>query len=416
MMRYFAAAAKKDLARIAKDPIALLTWVGIPIVLGGLMTLVSSGGGGSSPTAQLVVTDLDDSLLSGFLVGAFGQGPLAEMVEVEQLELEPGRARVDAGDVSAQLVIPAGFGAALLAETPTALELITNPAQRILPGILEESLSMLSEAAFYVHRVFGDQLRDLTQGMDAEAGPSSAEVARISVAIRDSIERLQGTLFPPVLSLASTTRSVEDEQDDLEWTFGILLLPSVLFMALFFVAQGLSEDLWVEREQGTLRRAAIAPAPFAQFLLGKLGAGAVVFAGVTAVGLFVGCSWHGLPLSRLPACVLWAALSGLVLQLLLLTMQSLASTRRAGSILTNVALFPLLMIGGGFLPLEALPDGMAAIGSWTPNGWAMIQLKEVLLYGRTGLAFGGAIVVQLAIGALLFLVTHARLSRSFLQA
>jgi ABC-type multidrug transport system permease subunit len=42
-------------------------------------------------------------------------------------------------------------------------------------------------------------------------------------------------------------------------------------------------------------------------------------------------------------------------------------------------LFPLMMIGGNFFPLEAMPDWMARIGRFTPNGWSMQQLKSILL-------------------------------------
>jgi len=35
------------------------------------------------------------------------------------------------------------------------------------------------------------------------------------------------------------------------------------------------------------------------------------------------------------------------------------------------------MLGGSFFPFEAMPEGMAALGRRTPNGWALERFKEL---------------------------------------
>ena len=57
-----------------------------------------------------------------------------------------------------------GFSEAVLKEEPTRLLLVVNPAQRILPGIVEEFLRVLVDGAFYAHRLIGPELRAMAKG------------------------------------------------------------------------------------------------------------------------------------------------------------------------------------------------------------------------------------------------------------
>ena len=47
---------------------------------------------------------------------------------------------MDAGDASALVVLPAGLQDAVLGQGTVEIRLVTNPAQRILPGMIEEAL------------------------------------------------------------------------------------------------------------------------------------------------------------------------------------------------------------------------------------------------------------------------------------
>jgi hypothetical protein len=193
--------ACKDWARLRRDPLALVLWLGIPLVVGALMTLLAGGREGPKPQAHLLVADEDDTFLSGFLVGALSQERAGGFVRAEAVTAAAGRARMDDGDASALLVIPAGFSRAVLGTGTAELELVTNPSQRILPGIVEEMLSMLTDAVFYLQRLLGDDLRRMADG-PPPGGAADEWVAGISVRIRHLVDGLEGTLFPPVIEVA----------------------------------------------------------------------------------------------------------------------------------------------------------------------------------------------------------------------
>ena len=72
-MSFFRVSVVKDLRRARRDPTSIAISVVIPLFIGILIKLVSSGGW--VPTAKLLIADEDDSLLSSFMVSALGQGP-----------------------------------------------------------------------------------------------------------------------------------------------------------------------------------------------------------------------------------------------------------------------------------------------------------------------------------------------------
>jgi len=71
-MGFLWSAAAKDLRRLLRDGAALLVWIGIPLLIGGLLTLATGGRGGAAPKAVLLVSDEDDTFLTGTLLGALG--------------------------------------------------------------------------------------------------------------------------------------------------------------------------------------------------------------------------------------------------------------------------------------------------------------------------------------------------------
>lgn len=78
-----------------------------------------------------------------------------------------------------------------------------------------------------------------------------------------------------------------------------------------------------------------------------------------------------------------------------------------------VLLFPLMMAGGSFFPFEAMPAWMAAIGKFTPNGWALEELKKILLGRAETVSLGTSFIGLLAVIVILFAVSTHRLRSGF---
>jgi ABC-type multidrug transport system permease subunit len=187
-------------------------------------------------------------------------------------------------------------------------------------------------------------------------------------------------------------------------------------MALLFIAQGSSEDLWEEHQRGTLKRAATSPVAIGTWLLAKLGACTLL---MLAVGLLAGTiaiALLGFDPLRTAAGIAWATLAAATFGVLMLLLQSLAKSRRGASVLGMLVLFPLLMLGGSFFPFAAMPEGLARIGKLTPNGIALVQLQHLLdgTAQARGLLTAAAVLVGTSLPLFALLVLRVR--RAFVQA
>ncbi len=402
--------AIKDLRRRRRDPMGLLLWFAIPIFVGVMLKLAFGGPGAAPPRAHVLVVDEDDSLASQFLIGALSQGGDSSPFRGEKVSAEDGRRRIEAGEATALLVIPKGFGRAVLQEQPATLRLVTNPAQQILPALVKGGVELLPDVVFYAHRLFGTQLRSLSAMIDGTAPPQEADVGRLATELYRASRSLGATraALPFGVEVVGDTPAKAQGPG-----FGEVFLPSLLFMSLFFVASGLSGDVWVERELGTLRRALQAPMSARAYFGGKVLAGAVLFALVTIVALALARWGFGLAISRLPAAALWATATGVVFLLIFTVLELHASSQRTAGFLVNLVLLPLLMLGGCFFPFEVMPDWMASVGRWTPNGWALVQLKATLAGQLTAGAFGLRLLGLGLLGCVLFFWALRRFAGRF---
>ena len=371
-MSFLLASFRKDLARWRQERNSFLIWLAIPLMIGGLLTLMSSGGGGG-PSGTLLINDQDDTLVSGFIVGAFTQDQLGELFVVQQVTAEEGAEMVEAGEASGFLTIPKGFQDAFLNDTPVTLLLKTNPSQVILPGIIENVTEVLLDAGFYLQAMFGEELKKI-QVADTGDVPSNAFVSEIAVGINEKIQALGTSLFPPAFELTIVEPPPTEPQPDI----GILFLPGIVLMALLFSSQGMSSDYWKERDNGTLRRLVSSPGLLNQFVLGKAFAATAIIGTITGITMVLGFLYHDIAWSKLLPSLLFVVSAGIGFFAWFAALQMLFSTQKGANLLTTILLFPLLMIGGSFFPLDALPDWLASIGRMSPNGFVADRLTTEL--------------------------------------
>lgn len=409
--RFIWVSARKDLQLRRRDWLATLLWLSVPLVIALLVSMVAGGGG--QPSGKLLVADEGGGLAGRLVVGAFGAGELGEMFAVEAVDTAEGRARMEAGDASALLVIPEGFSEAVLAGDPTALQLVKNPAQRILPGIAEEVVSVLADGIFYLQQLFGDTLAEFAKGPPTGATTfPDLTVAAFSTEINGVLRRFREYLDPPLLELDTVVEEAESAQAASQDTM-LAFFPGMLFMAMLFIAMGLTEEIWKEHDSGTLQRTRTTPGELRAFLAGKLLAIGAVLVAVLSVALASGSLFLDFRARDLPLAAFWAVGFGLCAYLGFLCIQTFAASQRSGSILGSCILFPLLMAGGSFFPFEAMPEGMAAFGRLTPNGWALTRFRD-LAGGEVGASQALAdFAVLLGAGGALFLLATRRVRKRF---
>jgi ABC-type Na+ efflux pump permease subunit len=407
-MSFLITSLKKDLARWRHDIIAILIWIFIPLMIGGLITVLM-GSAGARPHGVLLLVDEDDTLLSALVAGAYTAGELGDLISVETTTLEAGTQRIDAGEASGLLVIPAGFAAAFVDAEPVTLTLKTNPSQTILPEVITSVTEILLDAGFYVRELFADEIGRLHES-GIEAG--DALFADLAISVRSKLESLAPRLLPPAIDV----QIVEPEAEAPSPPLALLFMPGIIVMAVLFAANGLAGDFWRERAQGTLRRLVFAPARLGGFIAGKALAAAVVIAFVGGLTLVLGFLYHGLAWIKLPFALLWIVVSGVALFAWFATLQMLFNTQRAANLVSSMLLFPLLMAGGSFFPLAVMPGWMAAIGRASPNGFVADRLTDQIAGTGAGLIGPDGWLTVLAAALAGLLVCSWRLSSGFARA
>ncbi|MEE8259247.1 MAG: ABC transporter permease [Sphingomonadales bacterium] len=378
-MRFLALTVIKEIKRRFNDPLGLIMWLMIPLILGGMLTSVLGGASGPTPKAVLLLTDLDDTFISQAIPQALGGGQLADMIEIQEVTREVGNTRINDNDGSAHLVIPEGFSEAYLNKAPIALELTTNPAQRISPKLIREVMASLLDLGHYIQLVLGDEIKLIVDG-DAAADLSITDVAAL---ISGKMEKLGPYAFPPVIEVVDETPVPEGRS----LSMTLLMFPGVLVMAVVFAGQGISGIYWQDREKGILQRWRAGPNGMWVYWTGLFIASMFILGLVTFPILAGGFYLIDIPFTKLVPSLLWIMLTGPLLFGTLVLVQVMAPSRRAGGVISTLLVFPLLMAGGSFFPKETLPDVIRAVSDYTPNGQILEPLKQYFLgtYGSSGL-------------------------------
>ncbi len=371
----------KEMKRRFNDPGGLISAIMIPFVIGFLMASVM-GGGGSSIKARLLVTDLDDSFISQGILSALGQDQIANMILVEKVTRDEGQQRINEGDGSGHLVIPEGFGQSWLDREDVALELTVNPSQYISPRLIREMLTSLLDLGEILHKVFGEELKIISQSLESDELVGITTSA-FSANITDKVSGIAELVFPPVLEVEDVT----PEPEGVSVGMALLMFPGILVMAAFFAANGQSSSFWTEKERGTLGRWVASPNAFSTFWIAQWFTAMVLTAVVAAPIMLAGFFYLGISYEKYFTALAWLALTGPVLFAVLSLIQVLAPSRKAGSMISTLIMFPLLMAGGSFFPTETMPKFIATIAQYTPNGRVIEPLKGYLIgeYGASGM-------------------------------
>jgi len=360
-----------ELRRRLSDPLTLLTWVAIPLLMAGLLSAVFGPKGTGLPRARVLVVDHDRSFASQALLSALSNPRLEGLLEVELAEPEAARRAMDRGRASALLEIPASFGADLLANRPVRLQLHRNPAESILPQIAEEVLAVLADGGTALRAVLVAMVGD--QRLFAEP-PSLAQVTGLASSVYTLLDdpSTRRLLDPETLSV--THRHPPAKAASRSAVVG-WFAPGFVVMALLFLAQGQSSDVQEDAAAGRLVRAFSFPTPPTVVMAGK--AAALVAMGlfdgaVLAVAFVAALGWRPAAPVAVAATLVAAAAALVGLALLL---RGLTRSLPAGNAATAGVMVGLGFLGGCFMPTQLLPGAFQAVARVVPTGWAVDALR-----------------------------------------
>ncbi len=411
----------KDLRRRRRSPLGTLILLLFPLIYAGVLALAFGGDGERVPKVQLLIANQDEGFLGDFLVGAFANEEAAQYFDAEEVSVEDGRTRMEAGEASALLVLPPELTDALLVhpeartELPLVLELVRNPAQSILPRVAEEITSVLAEILSAGSYVLSEPLTELRPFLDTEEAPTAAAVAAVAVSSHRLIQAGSPYILPPVITLEASTPDAEEDGDSGDGTDSIFLfiLPGVTVFSLFMIGELCMRDLITELKQGTLQRQLAGPVTLSTVVASKVAVTAVVATGcllVISIIAWVQGAGTGDPLAAL---LLSATLILCVTGVAALLYGLAPDEGRAGTA-GSVIFLVMAFTGGSFIPLNGLPPLLRQISPLSPFYWGTDGYVSLLTGGGMLDIAPNALVLAL-IGALSLTLGASRLHRHLRQ-
>lgn len=384
-IRYMVAVAWKELQLLSKDLAGLAILLVLPLMLGSLMAagnlVLGSKGGEAEIALKVLLVNQDPGIFGSEVAKAIGGIP---QLAVETLDdAAAAEARVREGEVTAAIVIPAGFSQQIDAYTPTSITVIVDPAQPesagIVTGIMKQVVSEVTLWGSVQHGV-----RAVLDGSGLLASASPDQQRAIAAQSLGAVmTRINDLRKNP--TIAVVTQNLEGATLSPGWgAFFAYLFAAFTVMFIFFVVAAAAVSLLEEREAGVLRRLTAAPIPRGAILVGKILAFMVIPCVQVAVMLGVAHFAFKVPLGTSPAAL---AVLTLVVSLVAVAMgvllASLVKNAKQADNLGLVLGLVLAMVGGA-MPFGKAPmfrqEGIAGLlPKLVPHGYAVEGYYRIMV-------------------------------------
>jgi ABC-2 type transport system permease protein len=342
--------------------------IAVPLLLTTVFGMML--GGGESRTI-VAFADLDGSRYSADLVAGLD----SRSYDVRKVSEAEARAEVTAGQASAAVVVPKGFGDDMLTGVKTTVLLIRDPRASSSLAVSEalngriERLAADAETIRIVRLTF---LRVAGTTGTAFGAPSPEDVYTYA-----------NTLWSPKppLSVAevkvqqSNVRGASQSPAGFQQYSLGFTLTFMLFMGL-----GSAGGFLDDRELGTLSRLLTTPNNKATLILGKVAGIYVTVLFEAALMIGAGVVLYRVPWGSDPLGVVMIISSFALAATGLGVMAStLTRTRGQLSAITAVASTALAMLGGCYWPIDIVNESMRLVSRFTPTGWAMAALVDIVV-------------------------------------
>ncbi len=420
-MRAIFLAVRKDLLQSLRSPLRSVVFLLFPVVFALLIGAAFGGGGGGRKLApiRIALVDEDGGPVARLAGSAFTQSNAPVDFEVTPVEMPEATRLVENDKVSAVVRIPKGFSDSLFTGSPTEIYLVRNPAQSISPEIVKGYVEVLALAGSAASRILGEplrEIRDLTRG-DTPVPPADVFISRVSVAINHRVRGVGRYVLPPAIRLEKAKAAGpagNANQSGSPLSIALFVLPGMATFSLLTLALAAMADLRREESAGTLSRQLCAPAYPWSPILGKIASTLVVALACILVLSLVAAVWARAGVSPAGFAILSFAFAFAATGFATL-IQSLFASERAGMAVGSIVVMVMSMLGGSWIPLDALPSFVRGVAPLTLNYWANEGYRSLIFDSATLRDLAPNLGVLFAIGAGLTLVALRLLRRRYMR-
>jgi ABC-2 type transport system permease protein len=349
--------AKKDLALRVRDRSVAVIGLIAPLALAFVFDAVLGdvvAGDTEALDLSFAVVDLDDGPLGGALTGTVEAVSEQGLATFTELDSEAAATAVDAGDVDAVFVVPAGMSADYSGGGDVAVEVVGDVDSPTAVGIA---------AAIAERFATGARTGSLAAAAAAGAGVIGAE--QMAAAAMEAAGQ------PPPITLGSLDAVTRQLDPATSLVAGL----TVFFM--FFVAGTAVTSMLEERQEGTMARLLAAPIGTGAIIAGKAITSILIglFSLTVLIlvsGPLLGAEWgHPVGVALLVVAVVLAVVAVMSLA------GGLAKTPEQAANLQAIVAVSFALLGGTFVPVLADGGLLARLQYATPNGLFVRGLADL---------------------------------------
>jgi ABC-2 type transport system permease protein len=319
-----------NITSFTRDRAALFWTLAFPLIFIFLFGSIFSGG---TSDRTIGFADLDNSAHSTELKTAFAAAPNVKLVESSEEDL---LAQMRDGQLSAVIVVPAGYGTTIDAKAaPATLKVYTDPAQSAAQG-----------ATFQLVGGVLGAVNQLASGR------------------------------PPAVTFQNEAVQTQD------LTFISYLVPSILGMSLMQLGIFSAIPLVADREKHILKRLQATPLRrwqlvgsnvLMRLLISVIQTAIIVGVGAGVFDVQISGNWLLIGLLVILGSMTFIALGYVI--------ASFARTEETANGMTSVVQFPLMFLSGTFFPIDSMPDALRTIARAMPLTYLGDALRQVMVGG-----------------------------------
>lgn len=386
-MRNIFSMATKDLHLLWRDKFGMFWVLAFPLLFAVFFgTIFSGGGGGGTASMDIAIVDQDSTAGSQRFVKSLEE---SESLELHPMSFEDAKNAVRRGKLVAYVVIKPGFGAA-----PPAffgggdfLKIGIDPSRRAESGYLQGIIAQKSfeqmENLYSDPELAHNEMQRAITNVDTASNlnPKSQSTLKQLLGSLDQFFQLKDTSLK---AKSGMQQEIEIDPVEKEST-GVhpvspfeITFPSAIMWALLGCAASFGIGMVKERRAGTYLRLRLAPVSRTQILAGKGMACLMACLGVTVLLLILGKLIFGVRLGN-PLLLALAVLScSLCFVGIMMAMSVLGKTEDSVAGAGWAILMVMAMLGGGMVPLIAMPSWMKTASNISPIKWGIVSLEGAI--------------------------------------
>jgi len=356
----------KDLLQLTRDFKTFMFLLLMPILFTFLFGFAFGGFGGGTSDSRLPVGYLsqDDNWVTGELHDLLANSEVIHLEEYPAASIPDFERLVADGDLAAAIIVPNGYGRALLRDKTARLIVYADTGSTAWTTIEAETVAAVSRVDN------GVRTATIMEDLIGDRAP-----------FRYAFDQTLAAWENPPIKVTETTSTAIQKADN--QSAG--LAHTSPGMMLQFAIAGLltaAQVIVTERKSRTLQRLLTTSARRIHILLGHYLAIFSLIFGQFIVLIAFGQFILKVDYLRVPAATLLVAVcAALCISALGLLIGVLARTEEQAIAFSLIPMFVLSGLGGAWVPLEVTGATFQAIGHISPVAWAMDGFKNISVRG-----------------------------------